>query len=53
VFLRLQLTEALNIQDEALAAQIHEALRCVRLFDDAGYVVLIFLKKYSPTFITV
>jgi len=34
--LKLLLTEAMNIQNETSIAQVHEALRCVNLFDDAG-----------------
>ena len=36
VFLKLQLAEAINLQDRSLVAQIHETLRCVRLFDAIG-----------------
>lgn len=36
VFLKLQLAEAINLQDRALVAQLHETLRCVRLFDSNG-----------------
>lgn len=36
VFLKLQLAEAINLQDRALVAQLHETLRCVRLFDSDG-----------------
>ncbi|XP_065933547.1 GTPase-activating protein and VPS9 domain-containing protein 1 isoform X4 [Magallana gigas] len=34
--LRGQLAEALNLQDKDLIAQLHEAIRCVRLFDGEG-----------------
>ena len=36
VFLKLQLAEAINLQDRSLVAQLHETLRCVRLFDSDG-----------------
>ena len=36
IFLKLQLAEAINLQDRALVAQLHETLRCVRLFDALG-----------------
>ncbi|XP_076233243.1 GTPase activating protein and VPS9 domains 1 isoform X2 [Calliopsis andreniformis] len=36
VFLQLQLAEAINLQDRALIAHLHETLRCVRLFNDDG-----------------
>lgn len=36
IFLKLQLAEAINLQDRALVAQLHETLRCVRLFDAPG-----------------
>lgn len=35
-FLQLQLAEAVNLQDRALIAHLHETLRCVRLFNDDG-----------------
>lgn len=35
-FLQLQLAEAINLQDRALIAHLHETLRCVRLFNDDG-----------------
>ncbi|PSN29560.1 hypothetical protein C0J52_22666 [Blattella germanica] len=35
-FLQLQLAEAINLQDRSLIAHLHETLRCIRLFDDAG-----------------
>lgn len=36
IFLKLQLAEAINLQDRSLVAQLHETLRCVRLFDAVG-----------------
>lgn len=36
IFLKLQLAEAINLQDRSLVAQLHETLRCVRLFDATG-----------------
>ncbi|KAK4017067.1 hypothetical protein OUZ56_032022 [Daphnia magna] len=36
IFLKLQLAEAINLQDRSLVAQLHETLRCVRLFDADG-----------------
>lgn len=36
IFLKLQLAEAINLQDRSLVAQLHETLRCVRLFDAIG-----------------
>ena len=36
IFLKLQLAEAINLQDRSLVAQLYETLRCVRLFDVAG-----------------
>ncbi|CAL7948132.1 unnamed protein product [Xylocopa violacea] len=35
-FLQLQLAEAINLQDRALIAHLHETLRCIRLFNDDG-----------------
>ncbi|XP_021936373.1 receptor-mediated endocytosis protein 6 homolog isoform X2 [Zootermopsis nevadensis] len=35
-FLRLQLAEAINLQDRSLIAHLHETLRCIQLFDDSG-----------------
>ncbi|XP_063984398.1 GTPase-activating protein and VPS9 domain-containing protein 1 [Diachasmimorpha longicaudata] len=35
-FLQLQLAEAINLQNRALIAHLHETLRCVRLFNDEG-----------------
>ncbi|XP_077987219.1 GTPase-activating protein and VPS9 domain-containing protein 1-like [Glandiceps talaboti] len=35
-FLKVQLAEAINLQDKALIAQLHETLRCVRQFDTEG-----------------
>jgi hypothetical protein len=34
--LRGQLAEAINLQDKDLIAQLHEAIRCVRLFEGEG-----------------
>lgn len=34
--LRGQLAEAINLQDKDLVAQLHEAIRCVRLFEGEG-----------------
>jgi len=36
MLLKMLLNEAINVQNEAAIAQVHEALRCVSLFDDAG-----------------
>lgn len=36
-FLRMQLAEAINLQDRALAAHLHETLRCIKLFNNDGY----------------
>eukprot|EP00058_Branchiostoma_floridae_P023974 XP_002609464.1 hypothetical protein BRAFLDRAFT_127014 [Branchiostoma floridae] len=35
-FLKAQLSEAINLQDKSLIAQLHETLRCVQQFDDTG-----------------
>ncbi|XP_033609834.1 GTPase-activating protein and VPS9 domain-containing protein 1 isoform X3 [Cryptotermes secundus] len=35
-FLKLQLAEAINLQDRSLIAHLHETLRCIQLFDDSG-----------------
>ncbi|GFY57618.1 GTPase-activating protein and VPS9 domain-containing protein 1 [Trichonephila inaurata madagascariensis] len=35
-FLKVLLAEAINLQQRPLMAHLHEALRCVRLFDDIG-----------------
>lgn len=35
-FLKVLLAEAINLQQRPLMAHLHEALRCVRLFDDVG-----------------
>lgn len=35
-FLKLQLAEAINLQNRSLVSQLHETLRCVRLFDNEG-----------------
>lgn len=40
VFLQLQLAKARNLKDWNIVARITEALRCVRLFDDAGCLKL-------------
>ena len=34
--LRAQLSEAINLQSKDTIAQLHEALRCVRMFDTIG-----------------
>ena len=34
--LRAQLSEAINLQSKDTIAQLHEALRCVRMFDTVG-----------------
>lgn len=34
--LRTQLSEAINLQNKDTIAQLHEALRCVRQFDNEG-----------------
>lgn len=39
-FLQLQLAKARNLKDWNLVARISEALRCTRLFDDAGCLKL-------------
>ncbi|GAB6021964.1 hypothetical protein CHUAL_006124 [Chamberlinius hualienensis] len=39
-FLKMQLAEAINLQDRSLTAQLHETLRCVGHFDKAGCVKL-------------
>lgn len=36
--LRAQLAEAINLQNKDLIAQLHEAIRCVRMFDSDGLV---------------
>ena len=33
-FLKLQLAEAINLQDRDLVAQLHETIRCLRQFDN-------------------
>ncbi|XP_052119444.1 receptor-mediated endocytosis protein 6 homolog isoform X1 [Frankliniella occidentalis] len=35
-FLKMQLAEAINLQDRALAAHLHETLRCIKLFNNDG-----------------
>lgn len=35
-FLRMQLAEAINLQDRALAAHLHETIRCIKLFNNEG-----------------
>lgn len=35
-FLRVLLAEAINLQQRPLMAHLHEALRCIRMFDDIG-----------------
>ncbi|CAH1787256.1 unnamed protein product [Owenia fusiformis] len=35
-FLKVQLAEAINLQDKDLVAQLHETLRCLRQFDNIG-----------------
>ncbi|KAF8788397.1 GTPase-activating protein and VPS9 like protein [Argiope bruennichi] len=35
-FLKVLLAEAINLQQRPLMAHLHEALRCVRMFDDIG-----------------
>ncbi|KAK6195848.1 hypothetical protein SNE40_001191 [Patella caerulea] len=39
--LRAQLAEAINLQNKAVVAQLHEVIRCVRLFDADGIRKLI------------
>ncbi|XP_064650384.1 GTPase-activating protein and VPS9 domain-containing protein 1-like isoform X2 [Lineus longissimus] len=39
--LRMQLAEAINLQDKDLIAQLHETIRCVRQFDHDGTKKLI------------
>lgn len=36
-FLKLQLAEAINLQDKDLIAQLHETIRCLRQFDSQEY----------------
>lgn len=40
IFLQLQLAKARNLKDWNIVARVTEALRCVRLFDDAGCLKL-------------
>lgn len=35
-FLKIQLAEAINLQDKDLIAQLHETIRCLRQFDNEG-----------------
>ena len=35
-FLKVQLAEAINLQDKDLIAQLHETIRCLRQFDNEG-----------------
>lgn len=35
--LRWQLAEAINLQNKDLVTRLHEAIRCVKLFDADGY----------------
>ena len=35
-FLKVQLAEAMNLQDKSLIAQLRETLRCVQNFDNSG-----------------
>jgi len=39
--LRTKLSEAINLQNKDTIAQLHEALRCVRLFDIDGWACLV------------
>ncbi|XP_021376141.1 GTPase-activating protein and VPS9 domain-containing protein 1-like isoform X2 [Mizuhopecten yessoensis] len=39
--LRAQLAEAINLQNKDLIAQLHEAIRCVRMFDNDGLKKLV------------
>jgi hypothetical protein len=36
--LKVQLAEAINLQDCDLVAQLHETIRCLRQFDNPEYV---------------
>jgi hypothetical protein len=36
LLLRSQLAEAINLQNKESIAQLHEAIRCVKLFDSRG-----------------
>lgn len=38
LLLRSQLAEAINLQNKEAIAQLHEAIRCIKLFDSKGYV---------------
>jgi hypothetical protein len=37
--LKVQLAEAINLQDCDLVAQLHETIRCLRQFDNQEYVL--------------
>ena len=37
-FLKVQLAEAINLQDKDLVAQLHETIRCLTPFDNNEYV---------------
>lgn len=37
--LRAQLAEAINLQNKDVIAQLHEVIRCIRQFDNDGYVM--------------
>ena len=39
-FLKLQLAEAINLQDKDLIAQLHETIRCLKQFNNDGYVAM-------------
>ncbi len=42
-FLKMQLAEAINLQDKHLIAQLHETIRCLKLFDNDGLVHILFV----------
>ncbi|XP_055338860.1 GTPase-activating protein and VPS9 domain-containing protein 1-like [Paramacrobiotus metropolitanus] len=44
-FLKIQLSEAIGLQDRSLIAQLHEAIRCVKALDSKGTRKLIELVK--------
>lgn len=38
--LKMQLAEAINLQDKDLVAQLHETIRCLQQFSPDGYVIV-------------
>jgi hypothetical protein len=49
--LKVQLAEAINLQDCDLVAQLHETIRCLRQFDNQEYVKICISTDLSLKFL--